>query len=179
MEYKLTLFSVIKAILFNVSMDLVLVPIFIIVPLMFVLFRKYASNTNFHYFVVLYLIISSIVSFVMVVMVYNLTESGYSLKNNILSVRAPFSSKDIDLTSATVKLVCTEEWRLERKISGINLWNLFSGYFRLANGEKAMVFRYGQSVNSVVIVYKNQNYLITHPGVENLYEKINDKSIGE
>lgn len=60
-------------------------------------------------------------------------------------------------------------WRLVVRTNGYGTPGLCTGWCKLANGEKAVVFRHLRPNRMVVLESEGRYYVLAHPGVEELY----------
>ncbi len=97
---------------------------------------------------------------------------GYELRDHKLHIKAWPVDEIIDLNDSKVFLTKSEEWRPKIRVFGIGMHEIGMGYFKLENGIKAVVFRYENSEEFVVINASGKYYVIIHPGVDRLYREI-------
>lgn len=76
----------------------------------------------------------------------------------------------MDVSAMRVALVeSSSSWRPVMRTNGYGTSRLSTGWYRLANGREAVVFRHLRSEKMVVIEAGGRYYIISHPGVEKLY----------
>lgn len=97
---------------------------------------------------------------------------GYELRNHTLNIKAWPVNEAVDLTNSEVFITKSIEWRPKIRVFGVGMKEIGMGYFRLENGIKAVVFRHKDIEEFVVINSSGKYYVISHPGVEKLYEEI-------
>ncbi len=98
---------------------------------------------------------------------------GYELSGEkMVLFTYPLGKVVIDLKQCEVKLTSSDEWKLIWRIYGYADQELRIGKFKLKNGKSAIVFIYRQTTPKIVINYSGDYYIISHPGVEKLYEEI-------
>lgn len=95
--------------------------------------------------------------------------SGWRLTDGRLRLEAgPVST--LDVTAMRVALVeSSSPWRPVARTNGYDAARLSTGWYKLANGKEAVVFRHLRSGKMVVIETGGRYYIISHPGVEKLY----------
>ncbi len=96
---------------------------------------------------------------------------GYELHDNKLHIRAWPVDEIVDLNNSEAFLTKSNEWRPKVRVFGIGVGEIRMGYYKLENGIKAVVFR-KDGEEFVVINSSGNYYVISHPGVEKLYEEI-------
>jgi len=97
---------------------------------------------------------------------------GYELYDHKLHIKAWPVDEVINLKNSTAFLTKSKEWRPKIRVFGIGMREIGMGYFKLENGVKAVVFRYEDSEEFVVINANGKYYVIIHPGVDKLYREI-------
>jgi len=119
------------------------------------------------------LLLSILVPFVIIMGVSWLEAgSGWRLENGKLIIKASVRAT-LDLAETRVALVeSTGSWRPARKDGGFSASGLSMGWFKLKNGEKALVFRHLNSPVMVILESNNRYYVLSHPGVEELYQRL-------
>ncbi len=101
--------------------------------------------------------------------------SGWRLEDGKLIVKTFAGSKTMDIHGINVALEGkSSSWRPVGRENGYGAPGLGTGWFRLENGKKAIVFRHLNSPQMVVLEYNNSYYVISHPGVEELYWRLVD-----
>ncbi len=98
---------------------------------------------------------------------------GWKLNNCNLEVRTGSNSRLIAIDSIYVGLVeSRSDWLPSLRTSGFSAPGLSTGYFKLRNGKSAIVFKHLYNDKALVLQSNNQYYIFSHPGVENLYNRI-------
>jgi hypothetical protein len=97
---------------------------------------------------------------------------GYELSDNKLHIKAWPVNEIVDLRNAEIILTNSDEWRPKIRTFGEGTTYLGMGYYKLKNGNNAVVFRHKNSDSFVVINASGKYYVIIYPGVEKLYEEI-------
>lgn len=98
--------------------------------------------------------------------------SGWRLSDGKLRLQAgPVST--LDVTGMRVALAkSSSPWRPVMRTNGYGTSRLATGWYRLANGKEAVVFRHLRSEKMVVLEAGGRYYILIHPGVEGLYEAL-------
>lgn len=98
--------------------------------------------------------------------------SGWRLSDRKLRLQAgPVST--LDVAEIRVALVgSSSPWRPVMRTNGYGTSRLSTGWYRLANGKEAVVFRHRRAEKMVVIEAGSRYYIIRHPGVEKLYDAL-------
>ena len=99
--------------------------------------------------------------------------NSWNLKEDTLEIKAWPISESINLSSISVTLVeDSSSWKPVLRENGYGSPGLSSGWFKLENGNEAIVFKHSES-SKILIVFSNERYyLIIHPGVEELYQEL-------
>jgi len=96
--------------------------------------------------------------------------SGWRLTDGGLELKAWPVSATLDLKGTRAALVeSSSPWRPVRRTNGYGTAGLTTGWCKLANGEKAVVFRHLRPRRMVVLESEDRYYVLAHPGVEELY----------
>lgn len=174
MSYQVDYPAVLKALF--IPFDPVMIMIFIGYPLgllVLFLFRKKTGDQLGYLWVVL--LLSALVPILLIMgMSWAEAGSGWRLEKGKLILRASVSAT-LDPVETRVALVeSSGPWRPVRKNNGYGTPGLSTGWFRLKNGEKAVVFRHLNSPQMVVMEYNDRYYVVSHPGVEELYQQLVD-----
>lgn len=172
MEYKIDIFSAIKAIIFSWPIALVLFSFLIVIPAILLWVKTNKKVSYISLLMVLHTIITLSIIFQFSFLIMNTVGSRIQLSNNRLAINASLISETIDLSLAKVALVSDEEWHRARKIKGLDAYDLYSGIFELKNGRQAIVFEHMGGATSMVLFYKQKFYLINYPGIELLYDEV-------
>lgn len=99
--------------------------------------------------------------------------SGWQLTDGDFRLRAWPVSTTLDATALHVALVeSSSPWRPMMRTNGYGTPGLTTGWCKLANGKKAVVFRHLRPVKMVVLESEGRFYILTHPEVEKLYETL-------
>lgn len=99
--------------------------------------------------------------------------SGYELEDNLLKLKPPPVSTTIKLQTTEVVLVkASGPWQPTLRINGYGTPGLSTGWFKLRNGKKAVVFRHLSPSKMVVLKSEGRYYVLAHPGVEKLYTEL-------
>ncbi|MDH7576448.1 MAG: hypothetical protein QHH75_01255 [Bacillota bacterium] len=99
------------------------------------------------------------------------TGSGWRLENGKLQMKAtPGALESVELKKARVTLVeSTGPWQATLRTNGIGLSGFSAGRFKFKNGKEALYFRYVESPHKVVLESDGRYYVLSYPGVEELY----------
>jgi hypothetical protein len=90
-----------------------------------------------------------------------------------LGIKAPPVTATLDLAETKAALLeYSGPWRPVRRTNGFGAPGMTTGWCRLANGEKAVVFRHQKSDRMVVLESEGRYYVLAHPGVDELYEHL-------
>ena len=99
--------------------------------------------------------------------------SGWQFTDGELKLWAWPVSTTLAVGETQVALVeGSSPWRPVRRTNGYGTPGLCTGWCRLANGEKAVVFRHLRPEKMVVLETGGDYYILRHPGVERLYEAL-------
>lgn len=99
--------------------------------------------------------------------------SGWQLNDSQLSVKAWPVSKEINLKSAQILLAdSSSQWQPVVRTNGYGISGLRTGWFKLRNGKEAVVFSHLSTDKLLVIKSGDCYYILVHPGVELLYNKL-------
>lgn len=104
--------------------------------------------------------------------------AGWQLGEDELTLTAWPVSETIEL--ARMKIMLTDSgdaWKPILRTNGYGTPGLSTGWFKLANGEKAAVFYHAGSDKMLVIQANERYYLIAHPGVGELYQYLIAKGV--
>lgn len=166
MSYSLDWISALKALF--IPMDTFLL-VTTIVPIVFVVYMV-KKNKNSRY---LWLISTFTIIITMVAIVSPIVGTGWILRDNMLEIKAWPTSTTINLSLANVALVDdSSAWQPAIRTYGYGSPGLRTGYFKLRNGQEAMVFYYLKDSKILVLQLNDSYYLLAHPGVEELYKKL-------
>jgi len=175
MSYQVDYPAVLKANF--VPFDPVMYLIFIGFPaglLILFVFRKRMSDRLGYGWIVL-LLAAFMPLLLVFLMDISVVGSGWRLEDRKLIVKTSAGSETMDLQGIKVALADkSSPWRPVRRENGYGTPGLGTGWFRLKNGEKAVVFRHLNSPQMVVLEYNDRYYVISHPGVEELYQRLVD-----
>jgi hypothetical protein len=87
-------------------------------------------------------------------------------------------AEQIELSSISMQLVDSSSlWQPELRENGYGTPGLSSGWFRLKNGKSALLFRHDYSLKMLLLCSNSGYYVISHPGVENLYQNLLEKGV--
>lgn len=101
------------------------------------------------------------------------TGDGWRLDDNNLEIKSGSVLRVITIHSMEVELVeANSSWRPVLRTNGFGAPGLSTGYFTLQNGISAIVFRHLCNDRMLVLLSNNQYYIISHPGIEHLYNRI-------
>lgn len=171
MEYSLSFADVVKAIF--IPPDPVLLLIIVGVPLLLIgqsvyYLKKGQKNTG-----KLLLIFVPVLLAVMIFLAPAPQRgAGWRIEGEKLMLYAP-SLKTIDIRNASAALVDSAgPWRPSFRTNGYGTPGLGTGHFSLNNGKIAVVFRHLRSPHMVILISGDNYYVISHPGVEKLYEEL-------
>lgn len=104
--------------------------------------------------------------------------SGWRLTGGGLELKAWPVSTMLDLKGTRVALVeSTSPWRPVRRTNGYGTAGLTTGWCKLANGRKAVVFCHLRSNRMVVLESKGRYYVLAHPGTEKLYHLLLERGV--
>ncbi len=96
--------------------------------------------------------------------------SGWQLTDKGLELKAWPVSATLDLKGTRAALVeSSGPWRPVLRTNGYGTPGLTTGWCKLANGERAVVFRHLRPSRMVVLESEGCYYVVAHPGVEELY----------
>jgi hypothetical protein len=99
--------------------------------------------------------------------------AGWRLTDGEFKLRAWPVATTLDVSAMRVALVeSTSPWRPVMRTNGYGTPGLTTGWCKLANGKKAVVFRHLRSEKMVVLEAGGRYYILIHPGVEGLYEAL-------
>lgn len=92
--------------------------------------------------------------------------SGWRLTDERLELKAWPVSTTLDLKGMRVALVdSSSPWRPVVRTNGYGTPGLTTGWCKLANGEKAVVFRHLRTDRMLVLEVGGRYYTLAHPGV--------------
>lgn len=96
--------------------------------------------------------------------------SGWRLTDEGLELKAWPVSATLDLKGTRAALVdSSSPWRPVVRTNGYGTPGLCTGWCKLANGRKAVVFRHLRPSRMAVLESQGRYYVLAHPGVEELY----------
>ncbi|MEW6171606.1 MAG: PH domain-containing protein [Bacillota bacterium] len=99
--------------------------------------------------------------------------AGWRLTDGKLKIRAWPVSTTLDTKKIRAALVeSSSPWRPVMRTNGYGTPGLCTGWCRLANGKKAVVFRHLRPPEMVLIEAGSRYYIISHPGIEKLYDAL-------
>jgi hypothetical protein len=166
--YQLDYFAVIKAFFVPVS------PIFLFLllgPIAISAFVVYRITSKYR----LAILLASAVMPILILSYISFSEvgSGWNLDRGSLKLKAPPVFATIELPDARVGLVeASGPWQPSLRVGGSSKPGLATGWFKLQNGEKAVVFRHLHPAKMLVLEYQGEFYILQHPGVEELYDEL-------
>ena len=173
MSYQLGYSDVLKA-LFSPSDPvgfLIIIGVFAGIPLLNIYLLKRAGKLRRSWRVLL--VIAGILIAVILVPNWNMAGAGWQLTDGEFKLRAWPVAATLDVSAVRVALVENSgPWRPTVRTNGYGTPGLTTGWCRLANGKKAVVFRHLRSEKMVVIETGGRYYIISHPGVEKLYDAL-------
>jgi hypothetical protein len=97
---------------------------------------------------------------------------GYELNGAHLHLKAPPVDEVIDLRICNIFLTNSSEWKPKLRTFGYKAGELRMGHHKLKNDIDAVVFMHKTDLPLLVINCSGKYYVISHPGVEKLYESI-------
>lgn len=104
--------------------------------------------------------------------------AGWQLEDRQLRLFAPPVKTTIELETANLLLADWDSpWKPDWRTNGMTVPSLSTGWFKLHNGKKAVLFRHSKPEKILVIETGGSYYLLAHPGVEELYEHL-QKTLG-
>ena len=172
MVYQLDYFTILKATIVPINPLYLILMLAAPVIMIFLAYRKKGTPQFRRYIVVVGVAMAGIV-FTELISTWPLVGSGWCLNENILELKAPPISKAVHLNATNVSLVdASGAWRPTLRVNGHGRPGFATGWFRLENGQRAVVFRYLRPSKMVVLEYQGQYYIIQHPSVENLYDEL-------
>ncbi|RDV81709.1 DUF6141 family protein [Ammonifex thiophilus] len=96
--------------------------------------------------------------------------AGWQLSNGKLRITAWAGAAELEVKNTRVALVdSSSSWRPVLRTNGYGTPGLTTGWCKLANGQKAVVFCYLCPQKMLVLQYDGRYYVLAHPGVEKLY----------
>lgn len=99
--------------------------------------------------------------------------AGWQLTDGKLKIRAWPVATTLDVSAMRVALVeSSSPWQPVMRTNGYGTPGLITGWCKLANGKKAVVFRHLRHDKMLVLEAGGRYYIVTHPGVEKLYETL-------
>ena len=99
--------------------------------------------------------------------------AGWTLYDNKLEIKAASISESINLSENKVILVESDSlWKPVTRLRGFNSSGLYTGKFKLANQQEAMVFCHMPYSKILLFKVKDHYVLLAYPGVEELYSYI-------
>jgi hypothetical protein len=100
-------------------------------------------------------------------------DSGWQLTDSRFRLKAWPVSTTLDVSAVRVALVeSSSPWRPVMRTNGYGTPGLTTGWCKLANGKKAVVFRHLRHDKMLVLEAGGRYYIVTHPGVEKLHETL-------
>lgn len=173
MSYQISYLSVLKALFIPVDIVFLFltagIPLFIIAM---VLCHLKKTNNRRYLGMTLGLVIVIPLLTMLVVSLTN-AGSGWRLEDDKLIIKASPVSDTIDLPPTKAALVDTSgPWQPVLREKGFGSPGLSTGWFKLQNGNKAVVFRHMTSPKTLVLLSNDHYYLLTHPGIERLYQEL-------
>ncbi|ACA58924.1 hypothetical protein [Candidatus Desulforudis audaxviator] len=179
MSYQVTYAEVLKATFvppeFLLYLAVIGVPLFLIIVLLW-LWRQGGVNRRHLWPLALALVIAVAAPLGASVPT---TGAGWQLSGDgQLNIKAPPVTATLDL--AETKAALTEysgPWRPVRRTNGFGVPGMTTGWCRLANGEKAVVFRHQRTARMLVLESEGRYYVLAHPGVEELYKHLVSRGV--
>jgi len=96
--------------------------------------------------------------------------AGWQLKNDHLKIKTAAAPARLDLEKTSIMLTASPgPWQPVKRTNGYGTPGLTTGWCKLQNGKKAVVFRHLQSASVLVLISEGRYYVLAHPGVEELY----------
>lgn len=107
--------------------------------------------------------------------------TGWILKDNILQVSSNTASDTIDLSSSRISLLKVSQPWLPIYQGGVHYTFVTTGRMQLQNGKIAWVFMHNTSPSLPVLVLfsNNKYYVLSHPGIDDLYHKLKQRGVEE
>lgn len=102
------------------------------------------------------------------------TGSGWLLEDGGFRIKAnPGPPALVELKNARIALVeSTGPWQPTLRMRGLGLPGVSIGRFRFKNGKEALYFRHLKAPKAVVLESEDRYYVLSYPGVEELYRKL-------
>lgn len=135
--------------------------------------KKLGLKPHFVYYLALLLLIITLPISILEIVDPVRGPVGWELEGHRLSIVAPPVSTTIDVRGAKLSLADLDSpWRPTLRTNGYGTSDLSTGWFKLANGEKTVVFRHLSPEKLLVIESQDSYYVLAHPGVDELYERL-------
>lgn len=104
--------------------------------------------------------------------------SGWQLGENELTIEAMPVTDTIAFSQMKIMLTDPKgPWKPVLRTNGYGTPGLSTGWFKLANGKKAVVFYHTGASKVLIVSAQERYYLIAHPGVERLYNNLIRKGV--
>lgn len=177
MSYKLDYLAVLKAYIYPLDLITLIVTIIvlsILVPYIYKLIKAGLTKKNL---VNISAIIIIIFSIILIPPTLN-SGAGWVLDGDTLLLNARPVSVPIKLSKTTMMFVdYYGDWQPTLRTSGYGTTGLSTGWFKLKNGEKAVVFRHMYSNKALILKTEERYYLISHPQIELLYQSLLERGV--
>lgn len=109
------------------------------------------------------------------------SSTGWTLDRETLHIQA-LAKSDIAISTAQIALVPTQSggpWRRPAGQVGLHYSTVDIGTYKLQNGKTATIFYYDNPQYVMILFSENHYYVLSHPGVELLYEELKQRGVGE
>lgn len=176
MQYQINYYSALKALV--LPLDITFLLLFIGVPVVNLVAFLYSSRNkiNKNYRIKAIFVSAALCAFVTLILTLQFVGSGWVLKGNSLMIKSPPVESTIDLATATISLEDSSgSWQPVYRTNGSAISGISTGWYRLRNGENAVVFRYMGSSKMVVVRSMDRTYILESPGVEDLYYQLSTR----
>jgi len=167
MSYYLSYWDVVKTI-FILDPELNFVYSILLMAFLFIIIKMGWRQARWHIFLMITIIVIALLG----VGLIN-KGAGWILYDNKLEIKAASISESINLSENKMILVEADSlWKPVTRLRGFNSPGLYTGKFKLANKQEAMVFCHMPYSKILIFEVKDRYVLLGYPGVEGLYSYI-------
>lgn len=109
------------------------------------------------------------------------SSTGWVLDKETLHIKT-LAKSDIDISTAQIALIPIQSsgpWRRPAGQVGLHYSAVDIGTYKLQNGKTATIFYYDKPQSAMIVFSGNHYYVLSHPGVELLYEELKRRGVGE
>jgi hypothetical protein len=167
MSYQLSYWDVVKTI-FIPDPELYFIYLVFIIAFLFLINKMGWRQARWHIFIMSTIAVIALLGGALIN-----KGAGWILYDNKLEIKGASISESINISEDKMILVEADSlWKPVTRLHGFNSPGLYTGKFKLANKQEAMVFCHMPYSKIVVFQVKDHSVLLGYPGVEELYNYI-------